>query len=234
MLETRSYRQIAAPELRAEGDTSTITGYAAMFDMVSQDLGGFVEVIDPHAFDSTISRAERNVLGSFNHNLDILLATRDSGTLDLVVDPTGLMYSMLLDPLDPDAQRVMAKIKTGKVRGSSFSFSVRADEWSTTDTGFPLRRVTELSLYELGPVASPAYLQTASGDAAVALRSFSSFVDLPFEQVSEAANLGRLGELISRDLPEVPATETDEPASDEIPVGESQTARRGRRNPPRS
>lgn len=233
MRELRAYRQVEAPELRALADgTPVLTGYGAVFEQLSQDLGGFVEVIDPHAFDTTLARAERNVLGSFNHNLDILLSTRDSGTLDLTVDPTGLAYAMQLDMTDPDAQRVAAKVKGGLVKGSSFSFAVRADEWSTTDSGFPLRRILDCVLYELGPVASPAYLQTAQDGAAVALRSLSKFVDLPFEQVTEAAQLGRLSDLIARDLPEVPVEEPAPEAPRDTPAEGEAPARRGRRNPP--
>lgn len=231
MRELRSYRHVAAPELRAEGDTTTLTGYAAVFGQMSQDLGGFVEQVDPRAFDGTLARAERNVLGSFNHNLDTLLATRDSGTLDLNVDGTGLAYAMTLDMTDPDAQRVAAKVATGKVRGSSFSFAVRADEWSTTESGYPLRTLTDVVLYELGPVASPAYLQTQQDGAAVALRSFSTFLDLPFEQVAEAARAGRLAELVARDLPEVPVEEPAPEPPRETPGDEAAPARRGRRNP---
>ena len=41
--ETRVYRQTGAPELRQKGDASMIAGYAAVFNRLSQNLGGFVE-----------------------------------------------------------------------------------------------------------------------------------------------------------------------------------------------
>jgi len=230
--ELRSYRHVEAPELRAEGDALTLSGYAAVFDQLSQNLGGFVERVAPTAFDETLSRSQRNVLGSWNHNLDTLLATTDSGTLSIATDERGLFYGMTLDPTDPDALRVSAKVRSGKARGSSFSFAVRSDDWTTTDQGFPLRTLEDVVLYELGPVASPAYLQTQDEGAAVALRSLSQFVDLPYEQVTQAAAAGRLTDLILRDLPEVTAEEpAPEPPSD-TPGEDAQTARRGRRNPP--
>ncbi len=227
MRELRSYRHVDAPELRAEGDALSLSGYAAVFNTLSQNLGGFVEQVDPSAFDGTLSRSERNVLGAWNHNLDTLLATTESGTLVLATDERGLSYSMQLDPSDPDAQRVAAKVRSGMVRGSSFSFAVRADSWDTTDSGFPLRTLEDVVLYELGPVASPAYLQTQDGGAAVALRSFSEFVDLPFEQVAEAAAAGRLTDLILRDLPEVTAEDPAPEPPCETPGEEAQTAQRG-------
>ena len=235
MRELRAYRNVPAPEVRALPDgTMTLSGYAAVFNALSQDLGGFVEQIAPTAFDATLARAERNILGSFNHNLDLLLSTRDSGTLDVTIDSVGLPYLMQLDPADPDAQRVAAKVNSGKVKGSSFTFAVRSggDVWTTTDSGYPLRTLTDVVLYELGPVASPAYLQTAQDGAAVALRSLSKFVDLPFEQVTEAAQAGRLSDLIARDLPEVPAEEPAPEAPRDTPAEGEAPARRGRRNPP--
>ena len=230
MREVRAYRQVSAPELRAEGDALTLAGYGAVFEQLSQNLGGFVEQVAPTAFDETLSRSERNVLGAWNHDLNSLLATTDSGTLRLSTDPTGLAYEMTLDPTDPDAQRVAAKVRSGMVKGSSFSFAVRSDSWATTDKGYPLRTLEDVVLYELGPVASPAYLQTQDGGAAVALRSFSEFVDLPLEQVTEAATAGRLTDLILRDLPEVAAEEPDSEPPSDTPGDETQTARRGRRN----
>lgn len=233
MRELRAYRNVEAPEVRVLPDgTTTIGGYAAIFNVLSQDLGGFVERIAPTAFDNTLARAERNILGSFNHNLDLLLSTRDSGTLQVTTDEVGLPYVMTLDLADPDAVSVAAKVASRKVKGSSFTFSVRGEEWSTTDSGYPLRTLTDVVLYELGPVASPAYLQTQDGGAAVALRSFAQFVDLPFEQVTEAAQAGRLSDLIARDLPEVPVEEPAPEAPRDTPADGEAPARRGRRNPP--
>lgn len=200
MRETRSYRAVGTPEMRSTDDgQTTLTAYAAVFNRLSQNLGGFVEEVDPGAFTDTL-RNDRNVFGSFNHDLSQLLATTDSDTLDLGVDVTGLRYEMSLDVEDPDAVRVIRKVHTGKVRGSSFSFATRDDAWSTTEDGFPLRRLLAVELFELGPVTSPAYRSTEEEGAAVALRSFSQFVDLPFEQVTEAARTGQLNALILRDL----------------------------------
>ena len=128
------------PELRtAENSQPSLEGYGATFERLSQNLGGFVEIIDPQAFTDTLRHADRNIIGAFNHDMSLLLATTDSGTLELGIDETGLRYAMQLDVTDPDAQRVMAKVKAGKVRGSSFSFSTLADSWTTTEEGFPLR-----------------------------------------------------------------------------------------------
>ena len=197
-----------------------------MFNRLSQNLGGFVEEIDPAAFTTTLSSG-RNVLGAVNHDVSQLLATTDSETLDLEIDGTGLRYGMLLDLDDPDAVRAAAKVRTGKLKGSSFTFTTRDDAWSTTDQGFPLRRLLAVELHELGPVASPAYLDTAGDGAAVALRSFAQFVDLPVDQVTSAARSGTLTELILRDLPGLSPAEVVEPPVVEAPGATRPSRRRG-------
>lgn len=232
MNELRFSPGALAIEERAGKPGPELVGYGAVFNRLSQNLGGFVEEIDPAAFTTTLSSG-RNVLGAVNHDVSQLLATTDSETLDLELDGTGLRYGMLLDLDDPDAVRAAAKVRTGKLKGSSFTFTTRDDAWSTTDQGFPLRRLLAVELHELGPVASPAYLDTAGDGAAVALRSFAQFVDLPVDQVTSAARSGTLTELILRDLPGLSPAEVVEPPVVEAP-GATQaepTSRRGRRIP---
>jgi len=200
-------------EERAGQAGPTLAGYAAVFARLSQNLGGFVEEVAPAAFTTTLSSG-RNVLGAVNHDVSQLLATTDSGTLELSTDATGLRYGMLLDLDDPDAVRAAAKVRTGKLQGSSFAFTTRDDAWGTTEQGFPLRTLLAVELHELGPVANPAYLDTAADGAQVALRSLAAFVDLPLDQVTTAARAGALTDLILRDLPGVTPAEVAEPAAD--------------------
>lgn len=195
MRESRIWR-VPAAELRAAGDGSqTLAGYGAVFSKFSQNLGGFVELIAPGAFDDVLSRSGNNVAGLVNHDPNWLLATTDSGTLDLSADTVGLAYAMMLDAADPDAVRAAAKVRTGKMRGSSFSFTVSdgGDEWSLTPQGFPLRTIRTFSgLYDVGPVTFPAYKQTEVDGAAVALRSLAGALN---EDVGKLVDLARRNEL---------------------------------------
>lgn len=219
-LETRSYRSTPACEVRQSDDgPSVLTGYGAMFDTLSQNLGGFVEVIDQRAFNDTL-RNDRNILGAVNHNTDWLLGTTASDTLTVDVDGVGLRYVVDLDPSDPDAQRAIAKVRSGKLRGSSFTFATREDEWGTTEEGFPLRRLLSVELFELGPVAMPAYRAT---EGEVALRSLAAFIDEPYPAVASAAAENHLADLIAR------AGGTDTPtdgAADALPAPRSSRPRR--------
>jgi uncharacterized protein len=192
MQERRMHR--AVPELRMADDGGVILeGYGAVFNRYSENLGGFVEQVGPGAFDDTLSR-DNVVAGLVNHDVNWLLASTDSDTLELASDTTGLKYRMTLDPDDPDTLRAVAKVKTRKMRGSSFSFTTMTDgsEWSLTEQGFPLRTLLKVRLYDVGPVTFPAYPDTRGDDVAVALRSLSQQVGAPIEELAAAARSNEL------------------------------------------
>ena len=156
-------------EFRAEGDSIRAEGYAAKFDVFSQDLGGFVERIRPEAFDKTIQEADVRAL--FNHDPNFLLGTVRAGTLGLEVDETGLRYSIDL----PDTQigrDVAALLERRDLRGSSFGFRVIRDHWTETESGYPQRDLQEVALRDVGPVTFPAYIDTEA-----ALRSLAEAID---------------------------------------------------------
>lgn len=211
MRETRSYKRCSAPELRAsnDGTSATLTGYAALFDVYSQNLGGFVEVIARGAFDEVLSN---DVVGLVNHDMNQLLATTDSSTLTLTVDEVGLRYEMNLDMTDPTAVSAAAKIRSGKMPGSSFSFRIaeNGDSWSQTEQGFPLRTLTRLSaLYDVGPVAMPAYKATKGEGVAAAVRSLSLTTGNPVDVLVAAAGRNELRSFVPGTT-EPAASETSE------------------------
>ena len=194
-------------EVRAsDAGEQTLVGYAAVFNTYSRNLGGFVEQIDPVAFRDTLARGG-NVVSFVNHDPNMLLGDTSSGTLAIEQDATGLRYAVDLDPEDPDAQRVIAKVRKNKMRGSSFSFRTLDDAWGQTEQGFPLRTLRAVELFELGPVAMPAYLSTEDAGMAVALRSLADHVGAPLERIVSAAAENRLAEFLGGPQPD-PARET--------------------------
>lgn len=215
--EFRVYKAMPAPEVRANNDTNTtiLVGYAAVFNRYSQNLGGFVEEVSTSAFRDTLNRLDsHNVAGLVNHDPNWLLATSDSRTLALEVDGTGLGYAAALDLDDPDAVRAKAKADTGKLRGSSFSFRVLPDGaiWSTTEQGFPLRTLTAVELYDVGPVTFPAYRATEDEDLAVALRSLADQVNQPIERLISASRDGQLTPFVNDLVAGSDGTSQDEPS----------------------
>lgn len=148
-----------AVELRAEGEgLGTLTGYAAVFNRHSQNLGGFVEQVDPAAFNKSLADGVP-VMARGNHDDAMLLGTTWAGTLRLEVDGTGLRYEV--DLPDTSAGRdFRALAQRGDVKWSSFAFRTIEDEWGVTEQGFPLRTLRAVQLVDVAPVNSPAYLDT--------------------------------------------------------------------------
>jgi HK97 family phage prohead protease len=162
-VETRSWRNT---ELRASGDgePTKISGYAAVFDSQSEDLGYWTELreeIDPHAFD-TVMAANPDVRAFFNHDENVVLGRTLAGTLRLSIDARGLAYEV--DPPDTQMARdLMTSIRRKDITGSSFSFICKRDQWTDNADGSITRRILEFEeLIDVSPVVFPAYPATSS------------------------------------------------------------------------
>lgn len=149
-------------QVRADGESRTLDGYAAVFNRETVIGDFFREVIEPGAFAAAMKGGD--VRGLFNHSPDWVLGRTTAGTMRLTEDETGLRYEIVHNPDDPDHVRAMAKIARGDVTGSSFGFTVKRDSWTRpTKTGeLPLRTIHEVDwLRDVGPVTFPAYEETS-------------------------------------------------------------------------
>lgn len=157
-LERRLIPEQPGLEVKEDQNGRTvIRGYAAVFDSPSQDLGGFVEIVERGAFDD-VMRSSPDVFGKYNH--ERVIGRTSSGTMRLFVDDRGLRYE--IDP-PRSAADVVELIERGDVRGSSFAFrsSGKDEEWSRDAEGRMVRRIKRFSyLGDAGPVDTPAYLAT--------------------------------------------------------------------------
>jgi HK97 family phage prohead protease len=162
-------------ELRsADGGLGVLSGYAIVYNSLSQNLGGFVEQILPGAADKSLADQVRTVC-RYNHDDNYLLGTTTAGTLRMASDGTGMSYDV--DLPDTTAGRDVRELaRRGDIGHSSFAFYVPPDgeEWGLTDNGFPLRTIRSLQLVDVAPVNSPAYLDTTAG-----LRSLSARTGIP-------------------------------------------------------
>ncbi|MFD4538355.1 HK97 family phage prohead protease [Streptomyces bauhiniae] len=159
---TKETRSLSAPaEVRANGDTTTMRGYAYRFGELSHDLGGFRERIAPGAGMASLER--NDVVATFNHNMDRVLGRRSSGTLRVGEDDHGGWYEIDL-PNTTTGRDLAELLKRGDVKGSSFTFRVgrggQRRAGTDPETGLPIREITEMDVAELGPVLTPAYPTT--------------------------------------------------------------------------
>lgn len=152
-------------EIRAakpdSGSVGTIVGYAATFNELSLDLGGFREMIAPGAFKASLGRGD-DVRALIDHNPERIVGRRSSSTLRIAEDDKGL--SIEIDLPDTQAGRdILASIKRGDVTGQSFSFYTLADKWER-DPGNGnswKRTLLAVDLVDVGPVTFPAYPTTS-------------------------------------------------------------------------
>ncbi|MBT9169599.1 MAG: hypothetical protein DDT19_02961 [Syntrophomonadaceae bacterium] len=176
-LERRDY---LLEEIRVTtGDAPKITGYAAVFNRLSQDLGGFYEVISPGAFRKTLQEADVRAL--LEHDPRWILGNTKSGTLRLQEDTEGLRIE--IDPPGTTAGRdVIESLQRGDLTGMSFGFRTIKDRWAK-ENGQDVRTLLEVALYDVSVVAFPAY-----PDTSVALR-FARAMGLKIEDTSEPVGL---------------------------------------------
>lgn len=141
-------------------DELVITGYAALFDSRSEDLGGFVEEIDRGAFAEALKREDLDVRFLINHDSNLVLARTRSGTLELTEDQRGLRIYARVAPYSY-AEDLRIAIERGDVDQMSFAFTTEEDSWSKTEDGANLRRVQRVKdLFDVSVVTYPAYPET--------------------------------------------------------------------------
>lgn len=168
-LSTMAKREIRTiTELRAEqnGTDLILTGYAALFNSKSKDLGGFVEEIAPGAFTRSL-KDNADVKATFNHDANMILGRTKSGTLTLEQDERGLKWRCMLDPEQRMHRDLHASVKRGDIDECSFAFTVTKDnqEWRAEQVGEndwqAVRRLVDVDLIDVSAVTYPAYNGTS-------------------------------------------------------------------------
>ena len=157
-MTTKTERRIHTGEIETRNANGPapgqIGGYAAVFDTLSEDLGGFRETIKPYAFDSVLGDDVRALI---NHDPSLLLGRNRSGTLRISADVVGLRYEVDL----PDvtyARDLWESLSRGDISQSSFGFMIDEDSWDAGPDGVPIRTITRVSrLVDVSPVTYPAY-----------------------------------------------------------------------------
>lgn len=156
MSQNKERRFIPTAEIRNE-DEGYVTGYGAVFNSLSPKYTYFREQIAPGAFDEV---DQSDVVVTFNHNFDNLLARTSNGSATLEIDDRGLKYRYKT-PNTTTGRDVEELIRSQTLAGSSFMFTVDSEEWAKDENDEWVRTITKVGrLYELGPVATPWYPDT--------------------------------------------------------------------------
>ena len=151
------------------GDSATSTsesrhieGYAIVFNSLSNDLGGFREIIEPTAIDDELIK-NSDIVCLFNHNIKLGLLARSyhgRGSLKLEIDEHGLHYSFDA-PNTKFGNEILEMVRRGDVAKCSFAFVCGEDNWTKDENGEYIRRVKKIkNLYDVSLVYHPAYEET--------------------------------------------------------------------------
>ena len=139
-------------------DGPMIEGYAAVFDVWSEDLGGFRERVRPGAFGASLVDADVRAL--WNHEPLYVLGRQRSGTLKVWEDEHGLRFQVR-PPEAGWAEDLLASMRRKDVDQCSFGFRVIEDDWSVQ--GNTLQRdLLAVDLFDVSVVTYPAYPQTSA------------------------------------------------------------------------
>lgn len=118
----------------------------------------FVEQIAPGAFDDSIKT--RGVVGLWSHDTSRVLGNTKSDTLRLFSGEKELQFEMDI-PNTSAGNDAWELIQRGDVDGVSFGMRVTKEKWSSEDreggTKLYKRSILNAELYEISPVAFPAY-----------------------------------------------------------------------------
>lgn len=139
-----------------------IEGYAIIFNQLSEDLGGFREMIMPEAIDQELIN-NSDIYYLYNHNNDSIPLARcnhGSGSLELTIDNKGLKYRF--NCLNSEFYQL---VQRGDLDKSSFAFSLPKDGsgeiWEKSSEYNYVRKIVKIEqLFDCSAVLVPAYSQT--------------------------------------------------------------------------
>jgi len=186
--------RIPGLELRAaeeDGGMPRLTGYMLRFnewaEIDSVFEGHFMERIAPGAITKTMQENRDSIKILFQHGMDPTVGEKPIAPSELIADERGLRYD---DPELFDAGYVRDLVPALKASqfGSSFKFTVTSEDFNKSPErsdenpeGIPERTITEMRLYEGGPVTFPAYEGSSAG-----VRSLTDrFRHYTFEEAEE-------------------------------------------------
>ena len=161
-LELGDFEFRSAPD----GDGLTIAGYIARFNeptAISDFLGDYTEEVAPTAFNRTLAeRGPAKVKMQFDHGHSVFGSLPIGVWNSIRADKRGLWGEGRIHDTWHTIP-IRAAIESGALDGMSFRFKVVSDQWRKAKDGsgqLDHRTLTEVALFEAGPVVHPAYDST--------------------------------------------------------------------------
>ena len=177
-LTDRLYRSTYAPGSVRAGDTpgphlATLDVEFARTDSWNEIdsfwEGRFMERLLPGAFDKTMNERAGQIVSLFNHGHDPVIGDKVlGGIVGMGERDTGPFLTVELDDTSY-GRDLLPALRRGDY-GASYMFRVIKEDWNDepdssthNPTALPERTITEVKLYEAGPVTFPADESTSVG-----------------------------------------------------------------------
>jgi uncharacterized protein len=150
-----------------------LDGLAVVYNSVTEIREGNLrlrEIVRPGSM--RLPSGGRDVVSRMNHDANRHLGRTASGSLTITDSAEGVRFRVRL-PNTSVGHDVAELVRSGELRGCSFMFSIPdgGQSFRRAPDGTLLREITRYTLYELGPVISPAYLATTVGHDVGVMRS---------------------------------------------------------------
>lgn len=172
-------------ELRAARRGRMIDGVGIVFNRLSNDLGGFREIIMPESVDGVLENSD--ILGLINHDESrgvLARYTMGEGSMDVQKTNNGVKY--IFEAPDTNlGEEALSGVRRGDIRASSFAFTVAegGDRWDKQTDGTYIRTITKFDkIYDFSLVYRPAY-----SDTSVAVRSLIDIRTKDAEKIAAEA-----------------------------------------------
>lgn len=167
-------------EIRSAEDGKKYISGLIPFNSMSENLGGYREVIRKGAFKKTIQ--ESDVRGLWAHDTRYVIGRSKNSTLHLEERDDGLFVEAPL-PATSWANDLAESVTRGDVPGISFGFQTIKDQWTRGGENAPdIRDLLEVRLFEVSfGVAFPAYSET---EASVSQRDFFKAVGADLDAIT--------------------------------------------------
>ena len=160
--ETRNFN------VSLDSDSRILSGYAAVFNSESKDLGGFTEMISPTAFEGVIERSDVFAVLDHDRNKVLARSKMGKGSLELNIDQKGLQFRFE-SPNTTLGNDVLSMVKRGDLTDASFCFTVEDESWQKREDGSYLRTINKIGdLFDVSVCYNGAYPESYTE---VALRS---------------------------------------------------------------
>lgn len=149
---TRAF-DLSNTEVRETPNGFKFRGYAAIFNSLSEDLGGYQEMISPGAFSRSLQE-NPDIRLLINHDPNKILA-RTPRTMRVNEDSRGLAVEADL-PNTTYGNDLAESLSRGDISQMSFRFRPVDSTWEKRDST-PIEVLKDVDLIEVSAVTFPAY-----------------------------------------------------------------------------